>query len=223
MDPSCVPLAAIVLVSLSLAAVGCRHSETAGAHANHRFDDAEAWAASFDDPARDDWQKPDVVLDLLALPSNALVADIGAATGYFAVRLAQQVKNGRVYGIDVESSMVEYLAKRARAEELGNLRAVLATFDDAKIPEPVDLIIIVNTYHHLEDRTAYFKRLAASLKTGGRIAIIDFKMNSTMGPPDSAKVKPEVVVEEVTAAGYRLSAEHQVLSEQFFFVFTKTA
>lgn len=139
-------------------------------------------------PSRDAWQQPDEVIKALGLPPSALVADIGSATGYFSVRFARALPEGTVYGVDVESSMVDYLKKRAVAEKLANLKVVLAAFDDAKIPEPVDCIIIVDTYHHIEERQAYFTKLALSLKPGGRLVIIDFKKGIKRGPPDAEKV-----------------------------------
>jgi cyclopropane fatty-acyl-phospholipid synthase-like methyltransferase len=190
-------------------------------HAHRRFDDAEAWAKSFEDPSRDAWQMPDRVIAELKLPPEARVADIGAATGYFPVRIAKVVPQGHVYGIDIESSMVEYLRKRAAAEGLSNLTAVLAAVDDAKIPEPVDLILMVNTYHHIEQRPAYFAKLLGSLKPDGRVAIIDFRKGSSKGPPDSEKVPVERVLEELGEAGYQRVAAFDFLPEQFFLVFSR--
>jgi cyclopropane fatty-acyl-phospholipid synthase-like methyltransferase len=189
------------------------------ADAHHR-DDADAWAARFEDPSRAAWQKPDEVIATLALPKDAKVADIGSATGYFPVRFAKVLTEGRVYGMDVEQTMVDFLNKRAATEGLGNLTSALAGFDDAKIPEAVDLIIMVNTYHHIEHRQAYFTKLAASLKPGGRLAIIDFTMTSKMGPPAEAKVPPEQVTAELKEAGYKL-AQSQLLPEQFFLTFAR--
>lgn len=193
----------------------------ATSHQHHAFDDANAWARSFDDPARDEWQKPDEVIAALNLTKTARVADIGSATGYFSTRLAKVVTGGRVYGLDVESSMVEYLNARAEKEELTNLTSHLAAFDDPKIPEPVDVIIIVNTYHHLEARKVYFAKLADKLKPDGRIVIIDFKRESKMGPPVDMKVGTDVVVDELGAAGYKLATRHDLLPEQFFLVFRR--
>jgi cyclopropane fatty-acyl-phospholipid synthase-like methyltransferase len=189
-------------------------------HAHHSFDDADAWAARFEDPSREAWQKPSEVLAALSLPADAKVADIGSATGYFPTRFAKVVPQGHVYGMDVENSMVEYLNKRAERENLNNLTSLLAAYDDAKIPEPVDLIIIVDTFHHIENRPAYFQKLAPSLKPGGRLAIIDFTLESKMGPVREAKVPPAQVQEELKQAGYVLSQTHTFLPEQFFFVFT---
>lgn len=211
----------VVLVPAVAFALGCT-----GAHqhhtGHHRFDDAEAWAARFESPERDAWQRPDDVIAALQLPPDAKVADIGAATGYFPVRVAKQVPQGHVYGVDLESSMVEFLTRRAKKEGRTNLTAVQATVDDAKLPEPVDVVMMVNTYHHIEARPAYFAKLAASLKPGGRLVIVDFTKASAMGPPTSEKVAPEQVAKELGEAGYTQAASHDFLKEQFFLVFTRS-
>jgi cyclopropane fatty-acyl-phospholipid synthase-like methyltransferase len=195
-----------------------RHDEHPQAyHAYHRFEHAEDWVARFEDPSRDAWQKPDAVLHILALSPTATVADIGAGTGYFSVRLARALPNGRVYAIDIEPSMVEYVAKRAKQQGLTNIEAVLASPDNPKIPKPVDLIIVVDTYHHLSDRTAYFRRLVPALKPGGRIAIIDFKPESKMGPIE--KLPPAQVIRELREAGYSLVDQPPILPEQYFLIF----
>lgn len=200
----------------------CTHGGVQQAHTGqHRFDDADAWAKRFESPARDAWQKPDEVIAALALAPGAKVADIGAATGYFPVRLAKAVPQGHVYGVDVESSMVKYLAARAEREGLSNVTAVLAEYDDAKIPEPVDLVLLVNTYHHIDARPAYFKRLQASVRPGGRLAIVDFTRASKMGPPAEHKVPPEQVRAELEQAGWTFERAHDFLPEQFFYVFTR--
>jgi cyclopropane fatty-acyl-phospholipid synthase-like methyltransferase len=183
----------------------------------HRFERAADWAPRFEDPSRDAWQKPDEVIRALGLPEDARVADIGAATGYFPVRLARALPKGKVVGVDVEPSMVEYLEARAKREGLGNLQAVLAAPDDPRIAGPVDLVLVVDTYHHLADRVAYFRRLAAVFSGAGRLAIIDFRVDSKMGPAE--KLAPEVVADELREAGYSPVQVHTFLPEQYFLVF----
>jgi len=204
---------------LAVSCLACTRAPEA-MHAHHRFDDADAWAARFEDPSRGAWQKPDEVLAALALPPDAKVADLGAATGYFAVRLARAVPKGVVYGVDVESAMVKYLEARAEKESVLNLKAVLAAYDDAKLPEQVDLILIVDTYHHLDARPAYFTKLKASLKPGGRLAVIDFSPDSKLGPPKDQKLAAAAVEEELGQAGFAVSQRHTFLPEQYFLVFT---
>src|SRR5690349_21565516 len=95
-------------------------------HMEHRFDDPERYAKSFDDPARDGWQLPARVIEALALPPTAAVADIGAGTGYFSVRLAKAIPRGTIYASDVEPSMVDYIRTRAVGAGLTNVVPVLA-------------------------------------------------------------------------------------------------
>ncbi|MCZ7565583.1 MAG: class I SAM-dependent methyltransferase [Burkholderiales bacterium] len=186
-----------------------------------RFENPERWAEVFDHPARDQWQKPAEVIQALALAPDAVVADIGAGTGYFAVRLARALPQGRVFGADVEPGMVEHLSARAAREGLANLTAHLARPDDARLPAPVDLAILVDTYHHVPGRTAYFRKLAAALKPGGRVAIIDFKLDAPVGPPRHARIAPDRVSSELAAAGLRRVATHEFLPHQYFLVFAR--
>ncbi len=188
----------------------------------HSFGDADKWAKVFDDPARDAWQKPHEVIEALALKPDAVVADLGAGTGYFAMRLAHMVSKGRVYGVDLEPKMVKYLAERAKKEGLKNLSAVQGTPSDAKLPTRVDLVLLVDVYHHIDAREAYFGKLAAALKPGGRVAIIDFNATSKVGPPLSERMTAEQVNAEMTKVGYRQSGSHGFLPNQYFLVFERS-
>jgi len=185
----------------------------------HRFHDADKWSTVFDDPKRDAWQKPHDVIAALGLPPDAVVADIGSGTGYFAVRLAHRVPKGRVFGVDTEPGMVKHLAERAKREGLGNLVSVAGAPDDPRLPEKVDLVLLVNVYHHIAEREDYFRRLRASLKPAGRIAVIDFREDAPRGPPKRERVSAERVRAELGRAGYTLTGEHGILPSQHFLVF----
>lgn len=178
-----------------------------GHHGPHRFQGAEEWAKAFDDPARDEWQKPDLVVKSLGLAEDAVVADIGAGTGYFAVRLARALPRGKVFGVDVEPDMVRYLRERAHKEGLPNLVSLLSPPDDPKLPEAVDMVLVVDTVHHIEQRVAYFGKVKASLKPGGKVVIVDFKLGPIpVGPPEPMRLSPSVVTDEMKAAGLALVA-----------------
>ncbi len=185
----------------------------------HSFHDAQRWAHVFDDPARDAWQKPHEVIEALALAPDASVADIGAGTGYFTMRLANMLPRGRVYAVDVERDMIAHLKQRAKREHRRNVVPVLATPGDARLPAPVSLALMVDVYHHVEQRPAYFRALRKSLRPGGRVAIIDFRPEATEGPPPAARVAPKRVIDEMREAGYRLAARHEFLPQQYFLVF----
>jgi len=185
----------------------------------HEFGDADKWAEVFDDPKRDGWQKPHEVIKALALKPDAVVADIGAGTGYFAVRFARMLPQGKIYAADIEPDMVRHLAQRAKREQLANVFAIQSATDDARLPEKVDLALFVDTYHHIDDRSRYFARLKGTLAPQGRVAIVDFTMDSEIGPPPRARVTPEQVKRELAKAGYELAGEHDFLPNQYFLVF----
>ncbi len=207
---------AVALALLAALPALAQHGEQ---HLHQRFEDAERWSKVFDDPARDAWQKPAEVIRALKLAPDAAIADIGSGTGYFAVRLARAAPNGRVYGADIGSDMVRFLNERAAKEKLPNLASHLAAEADPKLPAPVDLALLVDTYHHVAKRADYFARLRGSLKPGGRVAIIDFRLDSPTGPPVEHRVAPERVRAEMEQAGYRLLEEHGFLPNQYFLVF----
>ena len=210
---------AVALAALCTALfAGLAAAQTPHTH-QHSFSDAEKWSHVFDDPERDAWQKPHEVVRTLALKPDARVADLGAGTGYFSARLANMLPQGRVYAVDIEPDMVRYLEARAKREGLRNLTAVAGKPDDPRLPEKVDLILLVDVYHHIEDRARYFSKLRASLRPGGRIAIIDFRLDSPEGPPPAARIAPETVRAEMKAAGHTLAAEHPFLPYQYFLVF----
>ena len=185
----------------------------------HSFGDAQKWSKVFDDPKRDAWQKPHEVIQALALKPDAVIADIGAGTGYFTVRFAHMVPRGRVYAVDTEPDMVKHLAERARQGGLKNVTAVAGAPDNPRLPEKADVIVLVDVYHHVEDRERYFRRLQDSLRPGGRVAIIDFHLDSPVGPPRAARMPPDQVKAEMKRSGYALAQEHDFLPNQYFLLF----
>lgn len=210
----------VILACACLAAILPAAAQSPHTH-RHSFGDAERWAKVFDDPERDAWQKPHQVIQALKLAPDARVADLGAGTGYFAARLAHMVPKGRVYAVDIEPDMVKYLSERAKREGLSNLVAVKGAPHDPGLPGKVDLVLLVDVYHHVEERSRYFRRLAEDLAPGARVAVIDFKLDSPEGPPVAARVPPAQVRKELEAAGYRLLEEHAFLPYQYFLVFAR--
>lgn len=188
-------------------------------HMEHRFDDPEKFAKGFDDPARDAWQMPTRVIDTLSLKAGMSVADIGAGTGYFSMRLAKVSPALTVYAVDIEPKMVEYLGKRAMTEQLKNVTPVMAGAANPNLPKPVDLVLIVDTFHHLPNRVAYFRDVRKSLTASGRVAIIDFKKDSPEGPPVEFRFTADQIESEMKEAGFRLDAKHDFLPRQNFLIF----
>jgi cyclopropane fatty-acyl-phospholipid synthase-like methyltransferase len=190
-------------------------------HGHHpRFDDPKKWSSSFDNPERDKWQMPDRIVTALALRPTDRVADIGAGTGYMAVRFARVLKDGVVFAVDIEPNMVKHMAERAKAAGIENLRAVTGGETSPNLPEAVDVIFLLNVYHHLDQRPDYFRQLRSSLKPGGRVAIVDFRPDAPAGAPKHMRLSAERITDEMKAAGYRPAGSFDFLPRQSFLVFT---
>ena len=196
-----------------------------GAHADHkggmhhRFENAEEWAKVFDDPERDKWQHPDRVIGALALSPAMTVADVGAGTGYFAVRLARAVPQGKVIATDIEADMIRYLTDRASRENVGNLRAQLTPPEDPQLPAgALDRILVVDVWHHLGDRRAYAATLAAALKPGGFVAIVDFKLDAERGPPPQMRLPADVIAADLASAGLKTEIAKVDLPDQYIVI-----
>ena len=194
-------------------------------HQHERMPNVMEYIERLDRSERDQDQKPAQVVDALALKPGMSVADLGSGSGYFTRRFVEAVTEiGKVYVVDIEPEALKYvedsLVHMHRAFEA---EFILARPDSPKIPfESVDLIFVCNTYHHLENRSEYFRNVQSSLKPGGRIAIIDFyhdERSGELGFPKHHLVPRETVIEEMRAAGYHPGREHLFLERQYFLEF----
>lgn len=226
-------LAVVLCLTLAGNLARAEHGEAAAADTvepgratSHRsFADVEEWAAVFDDPKRDKWQKPQEVIRVLRLKEGLSVADLGAGTGYFMPYLAGAVGTlGAVYTVEVEPTLVAHLRQRAEEGNFPQVIPVLASADTPRLPSGrVDLILIVDTFHHLDHRADYLGKLTRALTPLGRVAIIDWKKEPLPeGPPPEHKLPPEQVIAELTAAGFELRESPDFLPYQYFLIFQKT-
>jgi ubiquinone/menaquinone biosynthesis C-methylase UbiE len=185
------------------------------AQQHHPPRNAEEYAKVLENPKRDEWQKPHEVITALKLRSGEVAADIGAGSGYFTRRLAHHT--ALVYAVDIDARLLEMIGKQG----IPNIRTIHAAPDDPKLPDAsVDTIFICDVLHHIDQRPAYYAKLAKALKPGGRIVIIDFfKKKLPVGPPESMKLSEEQVVEELKAAGFEKTAAHDFLPYQYFLEF----
>lgn len=171
---------------------------------------------------RDEWQKPAEVLKALRVRPRQVACEIGAGPGYFALRLGRAVgTDGAVFAIEVEPRILEVLRGRIEKSGLVNVMPVLGLPNEPLIPlNSCDLILVVNTFHHFPDGVSYLRRLARSLRKGGRLVNIDFhKQELPVGPPVEHKVSREEFLSKARSAGLLLKAEHQFLPYQYFLVF----
>ena len=185
----------------------------------HSFADVERWSAVFDDPERDAWQKPAELVASLGIQPGQRVIDVGAGTGYFNPHLARAVgADGHVVGADIETTLVEHMQQRAVTDGTPNVTAVHITPTRPDFPQGgADWVLLVDTYHHIEDRADWFAHVAGQMGRQHRLVIVDFKPGELpVGPPPDHKIGPDQVTEELTGVGYVLErANTELLPHQF--------
>jgi ubiquinone/menaquinone biosynthesis C-methylase UbiE len=177
---------------------------------------------AYEGSSRDEWQQPERVIEALGLRAGDRVADLGSGSGYFTLRLAKAVgPEGRVYAVDVDEEMNEFLRERVAQAGLANVDVILGRFEDPLLPDAgVDLVLIVDTYHHLEDRPAYFRNLRRDLAPEGRVAVIDFDGRKGWFVRLLRHVTPrDVLLREMGEAGYQVAAEFDFIDRQSFVIF----
>jgi arsenite methyltransferase len=171
---------------------------------------------------RDEWQQPQKVIAALNIKPGEVIADLGSGGGYFTFKLAQGAgPTGKVYAVDIDPDMVDLVGKRVKAEGVSNVETVLAKADDPMLPKTgVDLIFTSNTYHHIDNRIAYFANLRKYLRPAGRVAIIDFDRRAWIEGLLRHYTPSEFIRSEMDQAGYALQHEPDFLDRQSFLIFT---
>lgn len=172
---------------------------------------------------RDQWQKPDQIMDALKIVDGSVVAEIGAGGGWFTVRLALRVgPNGLVYAEDIQPLMIEATKRRVQRENLTNVRTVLGTTRDSRLPPGLDAVLIVGAYHEMENPVAVLVNAAASLKPLGRIGVVDFSPGAGgPGPEPDQRVAPETVIAGAAAAHLHVIERDTIPPFVFLLVFGK--
>ena len=175
-------------------------------------------------PEREAEEHPDEALNALRIPKGAVVADIGAGVGYFTWRLAAKVgATGVVYGEDIQQEMLDLLAKNMRDRKITNVRPVLGTIDDPKLPrESLDLVILVDVYHEFSEPEKMLDRIRESLKPNGRLVLLEYRAEDPKVPirPEH-KMTVEQVKAEVLPEGYRFEQSIETLPMQHLIIFRR--
>ncbi len=180
-------------------------------------------------PDRDIWQKPEQVMDALGIADGSKVADIGAGSGYFTIRLARRVgPNGIVWAEDVQPAMLEAVKRRVAkdvARDIRNVIAVNGTSSDPMLPEnSVDAVLILDTYQEIVqdgNPLLFLQNVRKALRPGGRVGMIDYKKDGGGPGPDSPRPDPDTVIAVAEEAGLRLMKRETFLPFQFFLIFVK--
>jgi len=162
---------------------------------------------AFNNPKRDRWQKPDLVIKKMGDLSNKTVMDLGAGPGYFTIKLAAHAQ--KVIAADPNQEFLDHIKKQLASEDYRKyedkveLRKI--PYDNARLaPAEVDFILLINAYHHVKNRVEYFQNAKKGLKTDGKLMIVDYTMNTKHGPPKDHKLAASVAMNEIKKAGYSI-------------------
>jgi len=176
----------------------------------------------FEGPDRDRWQRPDYIMDALGIADGAVVADIGTGRGWFAVRLARRVgPRGLVVAEDILPEMLDAVERRASREGWTNVETVLGTPDDPKLtPGRFDAVLVVDTYHEVENGPALLGHLRDALKPSGRLGIVDYRTDGGgPGPPTDNRIDADAVIRDAEGAGLTLLTRDSSLPFQYLLIF----
>ncbi len=174
------------------------------AHGQSATQSFEEMVKALERPDRASWQKPDEVIKAFGPLKGTKIYDLGCGTGYFSFLLEQAGAN--VIAADIDERYLKYVdsVRKARGISEKNLQTRKIPADDPKLEKrEVNLVLLVNTYHHIENRKAYFAKVKAGLKSQGFMVIVDFfKKDLPIGPPLSMKLSAEEIIRELTLAGF---------------------
>jgi len=197
-------------------------SDHGTANEHMRQSSVEDLIRRFESPERDAYQQPGKVLEYLGDLKGKDVMDIGAGSGYFSVKLAEA--GARVIAADVDDEFQEFLRRRIQENDLSNIETRKIPYDDPGLrKEEVDMVLMVNSYHHIENRPDYFDKVREGIKPDGELVIIDyFKFQIPVGPPVNHKVSMDVVVNELKEAGFTAFDVNVELLEYQFIIRAKS-
>jgi ubiquinone/menaquinone biosynthesis C-methylase UbiE len=187
------------------------------------FDDVEKYIAFLEKPERAIWQKPDDVVAALGLKGSETLIDVGAGSGYFSFRFAKALPHGKVIAVDTEAEMIRHIHHKVMSEGIQNIQAVLIKPEDPQVTKEADWVFICDVLHHVPDRPVWLGRISSAMKSGSKLALIEFKEGKLPeGPPESAKFPRAQLVSLANQAGLRLDGEKlNILPYQVFLVFKK--
>jgi ubiquinone/menaquinone biosynthesis C-methylase UbiE len=174
----------------------------------------------FDSPGRDERLQINRVMDILGLSPGKAVADIGAGSGWFAVRAARRVGGvGLVYAVDINPEAIRYIRDRVQKESLPNVKTILSKPDDPLLPPgSVDAALLLKMYHEVAQPIALLRNLGPALRPGAKVGIIDRNGNG-----ENHGVDRDIVIREASEAGYRLLDQYDFVKADnvdYFLVFT---
>ncbi|MDX2173842.1 MAG: class I SAM-dependent methyltransferase [Bacteroidota bacterium] len=182
------------------------HSNDKHGHANHHMNKSsfEDLVKRFEASDRDEWQKPNEVIQFFGDLKNKTIIDIGAGTGYFEFKMNEP--SAKIIAADVDERFIKYINDRIQKEKAMNITSRKAEYEKPPVNEKeADIVFMVDVYHHIENRKDYFLMVKKGLKANGEMIIVDFKKGDfEQGPPDEMKIEPQIVIDEMKLVGFDL-------------------
>lgn len=215
-----------LLVALALGPLQAEENAAPGINRHYENPDFVQWRDTFEQPGREVYARRLDILAASAVRPGMAVADIGAGSGLFTLLFAHEVgAGGRVYAVDIAPEFVAGIEARARAEAFGNVVGVVSEQRTTRLaPNSIDLAFVCDTYHHFEYPQAMLASIRQALRPGGRLIIIDFRRETGFSSPwvmGHVRAGEAQVIAEVTAAGFALSAQPDLLRSNYFLTFTR--
>ncbi len=194
------------------------HQHPRGEAVNHDFSDAEKWSKKFDNPKRDNWQKPKTIIQIMEIETGDRVADIGAGTGYLLSHLSKAVgSKGKVYALDVDANLIDFMKNRIEKESLQNTTAKLIPENSpGEALKDVSKVVFLNTWHHVPSRKEYSKKMYETLPSNASVYVVDPEKGvGGPGPRDSHRMKASQVIKELSSANFKCDQMEETLKYQY--------
>jgi SAM-dependent methyltransferase len=199
------------------------HKQGVNTGALRPFAETEKYIEFLERSDRAVWQKPDAVVAALRLAGTETLVDVGAGSGYFSFRFARALPKGKVIATDVEPEMIRHIHHKVLTEGISNVKVVLADPKDPSVDPSADVVFVCDVIHHVGEREAWLQKLAAEMKPGARLVVIEFKEGKLPeGPPEAVKIPKAKLVSMLEEAGFSLQSDQpKLLPYQTFLTFTK--
>jgi SAM-dependent methyltransferase len=189
------------------------------------FAETEKYIEFLERADRAAWQKPDAVVAALHLAGSETLVDVGAGSGYFSFRFAKALPKGKVIATDIDPEMIRHIHHRVLTDGIANVKVVLTDPKDPRVDPAADVVFVCDVVHHVDGREAGRRKLAAEMKPGAKLVVIEFKEGKLPeGPPEAVKVPKAKLVSMLENAGFSLRSDQpELLPYQTFLTFTKPA